>query len=310
MTMSETHIRPENKDEKFAAARVIRSSNALGNLEKLVWCETLYLDQGPTGAYVSASGLADRLGRSKDRIEAARAKLKSRGLLWKKQCEGERTPSWFAVLPVDCLPTSGRVKQPEIRKLADLLDRQCDRNDMPDLRQRPAEIAAPTTRENTGSQDGTTTRGNAGSTGVITTREITGIYDEAPVETQVDHPRNHTPPTCETTGANGGKKGQQTERQQRLKPTQKHSETQSRLSKTHKTQSQTEGGNNKKKTEGFSPETNNENLAADKENPNQREAPPGYEWVNERQLRLHGSRDWLSPGDTLRVLTEQGRPAA
>ena len=295
---SETHVRPQKRDEKFAAARVIRSSRNLGSMEKLVWCETLYLDQGPTGAWVSASGLADRLGRSKDRIEAARSKLKKRGLLWKKDLEGERIPSWFAILPVDCLPASGRAKQPEIRQLANLLDQQCEPNNMPDLRKMLAETEARTTRE------------NAGSTGALTTREITGSYEIPPVETQVDHPRNHTPPTCENTGASGGKKGQQTQRQQQLKTTQEHSETQSSLTETHKTESETEGGNNKKKTEGVSPETNEEDFTADKENPNEREAPPGYEWVNERQLRLHGSRNWLSPGDTLKVLTEQSQGSA
>jgi hypothetical protein len=179
--------RPQSGDEKFAASRVVRSSYKLTDAQKLVWCEILFLDQGPTGAWISATGLADRLGRAWPRwIYQVRTELEQFGLLRKKYLEDDRTPSWFAELPNACRPTSGRAKQEEIRSLADRLDRVLP-TQTPDTHVSSADTETP---------DGSI-MGSQNTPDVDVTRPLT--QTSRTPDANVTQPLTHTSPKTEET---------------------------------------------------------------------------------------------------------------
>ena len=115
---------PGKMDEKFAIGRVFRASTVLNSTEKLVLLEVLYTDQGPSGSWYGATGLAKALGLgSLDPVHKARKRLKEYGILTKEDPEKNGTKAaWFARTPYECVPPSGKVELTEIVKFASRFD--------------------------------------------------------------------------------------------------------------------------------------------------------------------------------------------
>ncbi len=86
------------------SVHVIKASRRLTLGLKMVWLEDFYLDQGPEGAWVSASNLAQRLGIGTETVEKYRRALSRLGLHESAPRPGGRTMSWFATLPSACVP--------------------------------------------------------------------------------------------------------------------------------------------------------------------------------------------------------------
>src|SRR6266542_6747762 len=90
----------------FAATRVVKASRLLSAGQKLVWLEDWTLDQGPEGAWISATNLATRLGMSKDNVERHRRRLCELGLYHVVRRRGARSDGWSAMFPPLCLPAA------------------------------------------------------------------------------------------------------------------------------------------------------------------------------------------------------------
>jgi hypothetical protein len=88
----------------FAATRVLKASGLLSPGAKLVWLEDSALDQGPEGAWISATHLAQRLGLSKDAVERYRRGLHTLGVYHVIRRQGARSDGWRPTLPPECLP--------------------------------------------------------------------------------------------------------------------------------------------------------------------------------------------------------------
>lgn len=108
----------------FAACRVVKASRTLGATNKLVYMETYALANGTGGsAWISASGLARRLGISRVTVERSRQELLRDGLLTKQSRGPGRTDAWRPGLPQGCRPTSQRLTDDDLERLAEALDR-------------------------------------------------------------------------------------------------------------------------------------------------------------------------------------------
>lgn len=105
-------------------AKATDPETGLTSGQKLVWLETWVLDKGPgtDRAYISATNLARRLGMGADNVEKARRELKRAGLMGSAPRPGKREPSWWPILPSECIPSSERPSDDEVCKLAELLE--------------------------------------------------------------------------------------------------------------------------------------------------------------------------------------------
>ncbi len=108
----------------WAYARVLKASVRISPMDKLIWLEHLGLvDHKKGGAYISASGVADRLGITRVSVERARAKLHDFGVLAKKGQGPGRAAVWRPQLPPDCTPHARTLTDDEAKALAEALDR-------------------------------------------------------------------------------------------------------------------------------------------------------------------------------------------
>lgn len=117
-----------------AGAPIVKASRELGSGLKLVWLELLELDRGgDEGAWLSAPGLAERVGLGREAVEAHRRELRALGLL-----AASRTPTgqacWYPTLPDRARPASAR--RPDVDEIARLA-RSLDA----DIRMRRAGVA-------------------------------------------------------------------------------------------------------------------------------------------------------------------------
>lgn len=103
-------------------ARVVLASELLPSGGKLVWLQLATLDRGPERAYVSASGLARRLGMGRDNVENLRRDLRAYGLLESGPRPGKRAVTWWPALPAPCRPRSERPTDDDVVELAQVLD--------------------------------------------------------------------------------------------------------------------------------------------------------------------------------------------
>lgn len=111
-------------DPLYSAVRVVRASKILRATDKLVWAELHTFDsasrkKGERGAYISASGLAERLGMTKDEVEHVRRKLVALELLGTSG-HGKAARYW-PLLPPAAI-ASRRPQSDELQRCAAALD--------------------------------------------------------------------------------------------------------------------------------------------------------------------------------------------
>src|SRR2546425_866042 len=92
-----------------SATHVIKASHSLTDAEKLSWLEHYALDNGPEGCFCGAGPMADRLGRSRDMVEAHRRRFVDLGLLVKIGHGLGKADSWYPTLPPTCVPPGRRL---------------------------------------------------------------------------------------------------------------------------------------------------------------------------------------------------------
>jgi hypothetical protein len=99
--------------------RVVRASRLLSPAEKLVYDELRQLDQGE-GSWISARGLALRIGMEERTVEAIRDELRRLGLL-RSEGKPPRGVRYLVRLPTECVPTP-RPRDDHVVSMAALLD--------------------------------------------------------------------------------------------------------------------------------------------------------------------------------------------
>jgi hypothetical protein len=92
----------------FAATHVVKASRVLSWGEKAVWLESYALDCGPEGAWISNTGMGQRLGLEERTVKNYRTRLHKMGLLHPVPRPGARTVGWVACLPPAAIPHGRR----------------------------------------------------------------------------------------------------------------------------------------------------------------------------------------------------------
>lgn len=105
----------------FSAGRVVKQSLMLDDSLKMLWLEHVALC-GPEGAYIGATALGQRIGKSREAIERGRRELMRLGLLIAGARGRGQTGTYFHTLPRECLPSSDRPTVAEVARLAERLD--------------------------------------------------------------------------------------------------------------------------------------------------------------------------------------------